>query len=441
MKWSKLGACLAVGVLVTACGGGGGSAGTPGSAVSGSGTTGTSTATPVVAGNLVFDSATPSWIYIKNSGAIEQAVLKFKVTSLKGEPAPGASVNFAVQDDNPYGLSLSSTSAVSDADGMAQVTVSSGSLPGPVKVKATLGSNAMVSALSQGVTVSTSPPSQKFMSLASDKYAIEGQNIDGTEANITVRIADQLGNPVQDGTVVNFTTEGGQIGGSCATALTGGVSLCSVKLVSQNFRPANGRVSVLAYLEGIKEFVDVNSDNIFNGADVLKDMGDAYRDDNENGVYDAGEFLIARGGTLACAGTPYSSGLYYPSRANTCSGQLRTTVRQQLTIAFATSAAKVVLTSASLTNQTAVFTLSSADPFSALSMPAGTKFEVTAKDTTAANNVSCTVDLVSPGVVPVSVTEPTLHTVSFSSCAAGDALQVKVTSPSGYITNQTFVLN
>jgi hypothetical protein len=439
MRLISLFAPMVVSVAVlAACGGGGGDSGTPSSGT-GTGTGGGVVATPVVAGNIVFDSAVPSWIYIKNSGAIEQTILKFKVTSVKGEPAAAATVNFSVQDDNPYGLTLLSNSAVSDADGVVQVTVKSGAIPGPVKVKAALATDAAVSSLSQGVTVSTSPPSQKFMSVASDKYAIEGQNIDGTEANITVRIADQQGNPVQDGTVVNFTTEGGQIAGSCATALTAGVSSCSVKLVSQNFRPANGRVSVLAYLEGVKEFSDLNSDNIFNGSDVLKDMGDAYRDDNENGIYDTGEFLISRGGVTTCAGTPYSSGLYYPSRANTCSGQLRTTVRQQVVIAFATSAAKVI-PSIDLVTQTAVFTLSSADPYSALSMPAGTKFEVTGKDNTADNNLSCKVDLVAPIEVPVNVTTPTKHTVYFSNCETGDTLQVVVTSPSGYKTNLSFPL-
>ena len=41
--------------------------------------------------------------------------------------------------------------------------------------------------------------------------------------------------------VVNFTAEGGQVAGSCATALVNNLSQCSVNFQSQNPRPADGR--------------------------------------------------------------------------------------------------------------------------------------------------------------------------------------------------------
>lgn len=67
-------------------------------------------------------------------------------------------------------------------------------------------------------------------------------------------------------------------------------------LQSRCARTANGRVSVLAYVEGEEDFVDVSGDNIHNTNEPFNDLGRAFRDDNgnavlgANGVYDTGEF-------------------------------------------------------------------------------------------------------------------------------------------------------
>jgi hypothetical protein len=179
---------------------------------------------------------------------------------------------------------------------------------------------------------------------------------DGDTTTITARLADANGNPVPDGTVINFVSSGGQINRSCSTSTANsggtnasGFSQCSVILMGQNPRPANGRVAVLAYAEGVKNFTDNNGDgNYTAGTDTLTDMGDAYRDDNENGVYDAGEFLISKGGASACPNGNGSStggtgtggisttgyGGAVPARGNTCDGNLAGTIRKQIVIFF-----------------------------------------------------------------------------------------------------------
>lgn len=50
-------------------------------------------------------------------------------------------------------------------------------------------------------------------------------------------VTNANGQPVPDGTVVNFTTEGGSIPGSCVTQ----DGVCSVTFTAQDPRPANGR--------------------------------------------------------------------------------------------------------------------------------------------------------------------------------------------------------
>ena len=78
---------------------------------------------------------------------------------------------------------------------------------------------------------------------------------------MTVSIADRQGNPVPDGTQINLTTESGVlVPPSCFTA--GGTSTCNVQLRSQGSRPANGRVSILAYLPGEEDYVDANGNEI-----------------------------------------------------------------------------------------------------------------------------------------------------------------------------------
>jgi len=111
-------------------------------------------------------------------------------------------------------------------------------------------------------------------------------------------MSDHFGNPVPDGTAVNFFAESGLVAGqpvvqglpvgSCVTTN----STCSATFTSQGTRPANGRVTVLAYAVGEEGFTDHNGngtvDNIGEMVDVngiSTDIGDAYLDANEDGIY------------------------------------------------------------------------------------------------------------------------------------------------------------
>jgi hypothetical protein len=321
-----------------------------------------------------------------------------------------------------------------DSQGLASVSVFSGTIPGPVKLRAALVADPTIFVESQDLSVSSGPPSQRFMSVSVGQFNIEGAERDGISTTVTVHLADRQGNPVDDGTVVNFTAEGGQIASSCATQKVNGIAECTVNFVTQNPRldPEN-RYSILAFTSGTKDYDDLNGNNIYDaGVDTLHDIGEAYRDDNENGVYDPGEFVVPRDGTLPCSGT----GQPFPARANTCDNKLATTVRQQVVILFSRSIPEVKIND--FTDDAIDFNLASAG-FPNLPMPAGTTVAAEV------SGGSCAVDKISPATVPnINPTYATgfdlssHHFVTFKNCAAPNKLFLKFTTPSNQESTFTY---
>lgn len=402
-----------------------------------------------VANAIAFVNAAPAQVFIAGSGGVEQSAVTFKVFGASNTPLPGVSVTFSIQQ-NPGGVGINASGSTAnvtgttDQSGQVSVSVFSGTIPGPVKLRASLASTPSVFAETQNLTVASGPPSQRFMSLSVSTFNIEAANVDGTPTTLTVRIADRQGNAVADGTVVNFTTEGGQVANSCATATVNKISSCSVDFRSQNPRPSDGRVSVMAYLAGTKDYDDLNGNNVYDpGIDNLKQMGDAYRDDNENNTYDNGEFFVSGGGSLTCAGT----GGAFASRANTCTANLAATVRQTAVLLFAASQpadpTKDASFKVSRDNTGAPVGISfklgsSSNPSQQLSlvpMPAGT----TIAATPVSSGCQVTDVLGSPVISTISTPgTPTedLRTnvaISLSGCAAGQVVNIKVTAPSGLV--------
>lgn len=220
---------------------------------------------PANIGSILFSGSSVSGtsIVLKGSGGqgrSEAAQLTFRVVDQNDKGLAGVDVDFAATTYTG-GLTVSPRRATTDANGNVMTMVSSGTIPTPVRVSAEASRNGVkISGLSDALTISTGLPIQKSMSMSAAKYNIEGRDYDNETTDITVLLADQYGNPVSDGSTVNFVTEGGAVGssaqGACLTTNGG----CTVSLRSQNFRPANGRVTVLAYLQGIENFVDLNGD-------------------------------------------------------------------------------------------------------------------------------------------------------------------------------------
>ena len=244
-------------------------------------------------------SVAGSSIVLKGSGGqgrSEAAQITFRVVDQHGNGLPGVDVNFSATTTTG-GLSVSPSRATTDSTGNVMTMVSSGTVPTPVRVIAEATRNGVkISGLSDTLTISTGLPIQKFMSMSAEKYNIEGLNYDNETTDITVLLADQYGNPVSDNTAVNFVTEGGAVGSSAQGACVTKDGGCTVSLRSQEFRPKNGRVTVLAYLQGIESFTDSNGDGQYSctgftgsgyrplvdacpsGGEPFEDLADAYLD-------------------------------------------------------------------------------------------------------------------------------------------------------------------
>lgn len=258
------------------------------------------TVTAPSVGSIQFVSATPSNVSLKGTGGVETSQVVFKVVDIAGNPLSGQAVTFALST-SVGGITLTPTSgtATSDSAGQVVATVNAGTVSTPVRVTATTpGATAgsTLSTQSSGLTITTGIPAQDSFSLSATKLNPEFRDVDGNTTVLTARLADHFRNPVPDGTVVNFTTEGGSIIGSCSTV--GGA--CSSTMTSQAPRPADGRATVLAYAVGEESFIDLNGNGVadlvpnemvdINGKST--DMPEAFRDDNENLIHDAGETFI-----------------------------------------------------------------------------------------------------------------------------------------------------
>ncbi|WP_151961215.1 hypothetical protein [Acinetobacter bereziniae] len=337
----------------------------------------------------------------------------------------------------------------SDSNGKVIVNLYPGDKPGPVEIRATLVSDKKVSAVSKEVSVAIGRVTQNGLSLSVSKNSLQNA-IDGDKATITARMVDRTGNPVPDGTVISFVSEGGKVEPNCSS-INGE---CSVTLSTQNPRPLDNpiavldnRVTVLAYVEGDKSFTDIDGDNLYTkGVDkLLSNIGSFFRDDNENNQYDndygIGEFLYNRttvGNKTTCA----PSTIRQPNIAETCDDNLDAVIRQQLLFAFAENTA--TYTNVNITGNLLSFNLYG-NSMQSVPMPTGSTVSVTAEDNTKDNNLSCSAELLQ-GSTPVASVFDLMTPTTFKNssqthygyrlkeCALGDTFKVSVAAPDGKVS-------
>ena len=255
-------------------------------------------------GALQFSGASASNIAIKgvSGGNLpSSAVLTFQLLDQNNQPLQGKDIQFSL-DSTLGGVSINPSVATTDATGKVYTTVTGGSQPTTVSVLArAIGSG--IQTQSSQLTVSTGLAAQRRFSIAANKLNIEGYNVDGVTSTITASAYDNSGNPVPDGTAIQFVSSaagignGGASGGQCLTDK----GRCSVTFTSAGTRPNNGRVRVLAYTVGEESFVDANNDGMYvqgvDGFDAVTspntttvtntadDVGDAFLDAYEIGHY------------------------------------------------------------------------------------------------------------------------------------------------------------
>jgi hypothetical protein len=426
-------ACAVMALALAACGGGGGTKNTvtsPGGTTGTGDTVTTTVATPVA---MQYVGSDPTVIYAAGSPGVTRSAVSFRVLDALNQPIAGISVQLQLVDTTS-GASLQNAAGdgvlrlVSDAEGRVTAGVLAGTVPGVIRVRATVVNLALVSAVSQELTVAAGRPVQRAMSLSRSVQNIEGDTLDGNETILSIALADRNGNPVPDGTRVNFVSDVGVLTpASCLT--TEGTSRCSVTLRAQGTRNANGRVTIVAYTPGEEDFIDLNGNSRWDAGETFTDLGQAFRDDNANNTYDPGEFFVPRAGSSACGG-----GLL--GRPNTCDGTWgEADLRAQTVVVFSTTFANFGTRTGSAAQGFIRFTIADRK---GNNMPFGSAITVAVRPPSTGTS-ACRAE-----TFPTTISnqlEPTEVLVRLFECSATDSLDVAIRTPNGSQTSDGYSLD
>lgn len=228
----------------------------------------------------------------------------FKVLDQTNNPIAEKAVSFTLTN-TVGGISLSLSSGVTNQDGEVKAIVLAGTTHAITSVVASTLANdgvTLITTNSQPISVTTTGlPDQKHFDLVADILNPGAYDVSGAEVKVTAFVGDHFGNPVPDGTVVNFMAESGIIEPFCET--TGGQ--CSVKWLSAGYRPGQehddkydslnkvnetdpiragasvfGLTTILAYSVGEPAFTDLNADGIFDSGEPFESYPEAILDDD-----------------------------------------------------------------------------------------------------------------------------------------------------------------
>ncbi len=422
-------------------------------------------------------------IYLANSGGATQTTVQFLLKNARGEALPGQDIRVSLNTVNggtpkaTFGTvgNVAPVTLTTDSLGMISVPVFSGTVPTNVSVNAALVSNPSIQTDSKGVAIASGRPVQSRVSLVPAKHAIRGFNFDGATTTITMSLADRQGNPVPDGTAVNFVTKAGvMIPPTCVTGGVPGDSQCTVTIRTQNPRPfaaggtKNGYVSILAYTAGEEDFTDANFNNVYDAGDsfslINNDLGTAYRDDLATSNVAPGSFKLNADGTTSLIpswdGTMYvhQTGEFAVPRAAEAGGATplpnqgdgvwgAADVRGQVVIVFSTDEFVInspiwvsALPDPQWNNAIIATGLTvSIQDLNGRSVPTGSTIAVSVTDNSpklptdgSAAPIFGTCSLVgqSHTAVPDSL-EPLTLTLNLKQCVTGDQVGITVTTPAG----------
>lgn len=403
-------------------------------------------------GFIQFVSATPQNIALSGTGSVERpetSIVVFKVVDENGDPSPNMTVEFK-PTTKIGGLSLIDESAQSDSDGLVQVVVKAGTVATHVRVIATLTATSD-SAISDELVVSTGISDQDSFSISISSGSLfnpEAWDYNGETVSLTILAADRFNNPVPDGLAIYFTTEGGAIEPSCTTVN----GSCTVEWRSQNPRPDNGRVTILATAIGEESFTDVNGNGSFDSEDKeywdvenlyqgnpdwylrqYKDLPDAFLDDNENWVYDYGEEFFDFDGNDECKGNDIYNGLLCTDDAEAlgiCTKEL-VHVRDDIVIVMSGSDAVIDIVSLQVDEDGYRTVTISVFDYNRNSMPGGTTVDVETTNGTIVGETSFEV---------LNITEPLIFQVTLEPSEGDVTLTVTVTTPKGHETTESIIV-
>lgn len=179
-------------------------------------------------------------IGVQSAGADETATLTFIVLDAFGNPIDSehaVDVTFTIANGPGEGEFLAPATKSTDGSGQVQTTISSGTKSGTVQVFATATNEegTVITSYPVVITITGGLPDQMHFSVVSERRNFAGYDFFGDINPVTAFVGDIYGNPVQPGTAVYFTTDGGIVEGS---GTTDDLGRARVELVSAAPQPS-----------------------------------------------------------------------------------------------------------------------------------------------------------------------------------------------------------
>jgi len=190
-------------------------------------------------------------LVVKQTGGIESALLYATGYDINGNPVPeGLTINFIITDGPGGGEHLGTVGygpyqAVTNSQGTAMASIHSGTVSGTIRIRAyadTVLSNATQ------VMVSAGPPAQ--IVVGSEYCNIDYWDDVCDEVKICAVVSDIYLNPVNDSTVVYFTTDEGTMKSHEERTKDMEGMACTKWIAGTNVPTADGRVLIIAETAG-----------------------------------------------------------------------------------------------------------------------------------------------------------------------------------------------
>lgn len=178
-------------------------------------------------------SQTFSSIGVTESGSPETSQITFEIQDSSGLPidfAHSVNVSFRFGARPGGGEFLAPTISPTDDKGRVNVNLSSGTIAGSVQVIAEIDYEGdIIRSRPVNIAIHGGLPNSDHFAIGSDQSNYAYYNILNGSSTVTAVVGDQYSNPVKQGTVVYFSTEGGIIEGS---SLTDNLGRATVTLIS-----------------------------------------------------------------------------------------------------------------------------------------------------------------------------------------------------------------
>ena len=202
--------------------------------------------------NSILLSADPNFIWVKETGNIDQTIISATVLGINNQPLGNdINVKFFIlngpgggENIQPSSGTERETTVIPTVEGVAQATIRSGTKSGTIQIKAQLVDHPEIVSQTTNIVIRSGPP---YMWIDPNNannvihhvtLAVEPGKFNVCFGNpiqdigVTVYFGDKYNNPIEDGTAVYFTTTGGIITSDAVTSERGRASV-----VLQNINP------------------------------------------------------------------------------------------------------------------------------------------------------------------------------------------------------------